>query len=353
MKILITHEIFPPERAGGGETVVYKTAKELIKKGHTVKVLTTGSQKIKKYDGIQTIRVPVNRYLMNLSFPIIAYHARDVDIIQTSSGNMCFPSWVAAKVLNKPISCYVHHIFGPYWKDVRGGVVGRVFQTFEKFFLSRSYDAVVFQNKSSMKLGLDIGVNKKIIRMLQPGIDHKKFQNKKTQKEQFVLFVGNLDMNKTMVKIKGLDYLIEAARQTPDVKFFVVGGGSHLEKLKNEAPSNVTFTGPLVGKPLLELYSRSSIFCLTSLSEGFGLSVLEAMASGCAIVSTIDIGQKGILIKPKRSKDIVRAVNYLIKNKKQSGKMGNENRNLAKKFTWNSFSDKLVKVYEEIIQKKG
>jgi len=353
MKILITHELFFPDKTGGGEFIAYKIAKELIKKGHTVKVLTSGNPQIKKYNGIKTIRIPINRYLMNLSFPIIAYYARDVDLIQTSSGNMCFPSWLAAKVLNKPICCYVHHIFGPYWKDVRGIVVGRIFQIFEKMFLTRSYDSIVFQNKSSLDIGLKIGVDRKRSYILHPGIDYKSFQMNKIKKEPIVLFVGSIAMSKDIVKVKGLDYLLEAARKIPDTKFFVVGGGKYLEKLKIISPENVIFTGALPRKSLVELYNRALIFCLPSLSEGFGISILEAMSSGCAVISTIDIGQNGILIRPKNSKDIVKSVNQLINNKKLAQKIGSENMKLAKKFTWNSFMNKLIKVYDVIKEKKS
>jgi len=43
------------------------------------------------------------------------------------------------------------------------------------------------------------------------------------------------------------------------------------------------------------------------------------MVSGCTIVSTVDLGQKGILIKPKSSKDIVNAIKYFIENKEKAG----------------------------------
>ena len=114
MRILITHELFPPNVAGGGEKLIFKIAKALVEKGHSVKVLTSGDSKIKEYDGIKTVRVPINRYSMNLTAFLIAYHTRDVDIIQTSSGNVCFPSWVAAKLMNK------HNVFTIGGSDMFG-----------------------------------------------------------------------------------------------------------------------------------------------------------------------------------------------------------------------------------------
>jgi glycosyltransferase involved in cell wall biosynthesis len=346
MKVLITHEIFPPEFKGGGEFLMLKIAKLLVKNGFSVKVLTSGNPKIKFYEGIETIRIPINRYAMNLTLPIILKHTSWADLILTTSGNFCFPSWVAGKILKKPVVCYVNHILGPYWKNVRGPISGRIFEFFEKIFLSRDFDAIIFQNNSALALGKRISLKAKKIFLLHPGIDFKKFKTGK--KENVVLFVGSVNMDDSLVRLKGLKYLVDAARMLPNIKFIIVGGGLGLEKLKKISPRNVIFKGVLKGKALTEVYSKSLIFCLPSLSEGFGLSILEAMASGCAIVSTIDLGQKGILIKPKSSEEIVKAIKYFLENKEKALKYGKENLRLAKNFTWKKFSDDLIKIINEI-----
>ena len=348
LKILITHELFPPDISGGGEKFVHKLTKDLIDRGHSVKVLTSGDSKIKQYHGIKTIRVPINRYLMNLTALLIAYHARDVDIIQTSSGNTCFPSWVAAKLMNIPICCYIHHILGSYWIDVKGRVLGRIFEFAEKLFLNRSYDATIFQNKSSKKIGLEMEIDRKRIFMLQPGIDYKKFQLKGVKKKPFVLFVGNLAMDKAMVETKGLKYLIKAAKKLPNIRFVIVGEGDYLSELKQNSPANIVFKGKLVGKSLIRLYNQALIFCLPSLNEGFGTTILEAMASGCSVISTIDLGQKGVIIKSKNTEEIIKAVKYRINNPKIAKTEGKKNRMIVKKFDWNKFVSELIRIYNSI-----
>jgi len=345
MKILFTHETFPPEYTGGGEFLVLKLATLLTEKGHSVKVLTTGNPNIKKYQGIQTIRLPINRYAMNLSLPFVLAHAKDADLIVTSSGNSCFPSWLAAKILDKPIICYVHHIFGPHWRTLRGYFFGSVFELMEKIFISRSYDAIVFQNESSIKLGLNIGVEKKRIHLVQPGIEFEKYQMK-SKKKHFVLFVGNMKMDKPMCRLKGLENFIEAARKLPEISFVVVGKGDYLDELKKDSPSNISFLGVLFGKKLIRLYNEALVFCLPSLNEGFGLAILEAMASGCAVVSSIDLGQKGRLIKSGSSKEIEEGIRYYFNNPQKAVSDGRKNRSLAKKFTWDRFINSFIRIYE-------
>jgi len=346
MKILMTQELFPPDISGGGETLSLKIAKGLIEKEINVKVLCSGNPNIKKYEGIETVRIPVNRYFMNFTIPNIQKHAKDADIIHTSSGNVCLPSWLTSKLLKKPICCYVHHIFGNNWIDVKGKILGNVFKEVESFFLNRSYDTVIFQNQLSKKIGIEIGIDRKRISMIQPGIDYKKFQIR-SKKEPFVLFVGNFSMNKNMTKIKGLEYLIEAAKLLPEIEFKIVGEGEYLKELK--IPKNITFTGGLKGEKLIRLYNKALIFCLPSLTEGFGLSLLEAMASGCSVISTINIGQKNAIIKPKNVTDIVKNIKYLIENQKMAKSIGNENRKIAKNFNWELFIEKLIKIYDAIV----
>ncbi len=102
--------------------------------------------------------------------------------------------------------------------------MGRVFERTERFMLNRSYDAFVFQNFNSKQLGEKIGIDEKKMCMIQPGISWKKFQMKKIEKEPFVLFVGNFNMDKPNIKIKGLEYLLEAYKLFSDemLRVFVV-----------------------------------------------------------------------------------------------------------------------------------
>jgi len=173
----------------------------------------------------------------------------------------------------------------------------------------------------------------------------------KMKKEPFVLFVGSFNMERPQIKIKGLDYLLKAAKKLPQINFLIVGGGSEINKMKMKFEKNIIFTGPLVGKTIIEIYNRALVFCMPSLTEGFGISLLEAMASGCATISTIDIGQEGPKIQPKDVEQLVKSIKYLIENEEVSKEIGEKNRKIAKKFTWERFSLDYLKVYENITKR--
>ena len=139
-----------PDFAGGGEKLAYEMAKNLQKKGIEVKVLTTGNPKIKEFEGIQTIRLPINRFLMNFAFFQIIKHAKDVDIIQTSNYNACFPSWIAAKILKKPIFCFAFGLYGKRWLSMRGLIKGTFSRIVEKIQLNRGYTKNLFLSDYSL-----------------------------------------------------------------------------------------------------------------------------------------------------------------------------------------------------------
>jgi glycosyltransferase involved in cell wall biosynthesis len=343
MKVLITHELFPPDVAGGGEIAVYETAKRLMQHGVEIKVLTTGNPKIKEYNGIQTIRLPIPRYLMNiLAIPWIIKYARDVDLIHTNNYNACFPSFIAAKLLRKPIVCHVHEVYSKKWFSMRGFILGALSMLVERFQVCHSYDKFIFFSEHMRNSAVKIGIPLEKTEVIKPGVDFKKF--KVAKKEPYVLFVGNL------IRRKGLDYLIEVAKELSYVKFLIVGRGKEKKRLEAMAPENVKFLGYVSEKKLVDLYAKALIFCLPSLGEGFGLVLLEAMASGCAIVSTIPLDYEGFKVGMGNVDQLVNSIDWLIKNQKEAKKMGKRNREKVKEYDWDKFIKRLIKIYEELVE---
>ncbi len=344
MKILMTHEIFPPEKFGGGERILWEFLTRLRDKGFDIKVLTTGNPKIKEYEGIPTARLPINRYLMNLTTPFILKHARDADIIQTATFNACLPSLLAAKILKKPIANFILGLHKDVWYEMHNWLIATVFKNVERLQIFRKYDKVIFFSEHSRLKALKSKMPKEITEVIFPGVDHKSYYV--DEKEDYVLFVGRL------AKQKGLEYLMEAARELPEVAFKLAGKGEMENFLKSIAPENVEFLGHQTGKPLYDLYAKASIFCLPSVSDDFGLVNTEAMASGCAVVSTVPLNYSGINISPRSKDDIVNAIRHLHENPKLVKKMGSENLKKSKEYDWDKFTDRMIKIYEEMANSK-
>lgn len=343
MKVLITHELFFPDSAGGGEVVVYDLARGLKERGVKVKVLTTGDPNVKSYKGIKTMRIPINRYGMNFMVHRIYQEAKDVDLIQTNNYNAALPSLIAGRLLKKPVVCLVHGAYGDEWIEMRGTVLGSISQAIEALQIGHEYDKAIFLSEHGRKNAIKIGVPARVTEVIKPGVDFKKFKMKK--KEPFVLFVGRIS------KQKGIDYLMDAARELPDVRFVVVGRDEEGGRVQEEAPENVEFKGFISQKELIDIYSRAMVFVLPSIGETFGIVQLEAMASGCAIVSTIPLDYKGITVKPRNVTQLKHAIRKLMSQPARTIQMGKQNREIAKTYDWEKFFKRLIEMYQELISK--
>ncbi|MEM3555943.1 MAG: glycosyltransferase [Candidatus Micrarchaeia archaeon] len=126
---------------------------------------------------------------------------------------------------------------------------------------------------------------------------------------------------------KRIELQIEAFRRMPKEKLIIVGGysaGDQAERYQKELqnlPPNVRMLGSVSEKELTELYSNCRGFITTALDEDFGLTPIEAMASGKPVVAvreggyleTVQDGVTGVLVKPD-VKDIIRGVLKVSRN---------------------------------------
>ena len=111
---------------------------------------------------------------------------------------------------------------------------------------------------------------------------------------------------------KRIELQIEAFRKIPEENLVIVGGysrGDHAagysETIQQNLPSNITFLGEITENEIVDLYARCRALICTALDEDYGLTPLEAMASGKPVVA-VDSGgfretvtsETGILVQP-------------------------------------------------------
>jgi glycosyltransferase involved in cell wall biosynthesis len=103
---------------------------------------------------------------------------------------------------------------------------------------------------------------------------------------------------------KRLDLLVEVFRRLPEERLVVVGGpqmgvsaARFVQSLR--PPSNIEFRGEVPEPDLLDLYATCRGLVATSLDEDFGLTPLEAMASGKAVVATDEGGYRESIVHGK------------------------------------------------------
>lgn len=342
MKVLLTHEQFAPDFAGGGEYVALETARSLIAEGVTLRVVTTGDPSITDYEGIETIRLPMHRYRMITASEKIADLAVDADIIHTFNYHACLPSLRAGRRLGKPVVCMTLGLFRDAWREMRGPVAGRLWQRWERYLLTRPFDRTLFLSDYSREQGIALGVRPDRAVVNNPGIELPLYQPA-DPKEDVILFVGILDVR------KGIDDVLAVARAVPEARFRVMGWGPREKELKAKASVNVEFVAFERGEKLRDAFNRARIFILPSYAETFGIALLEAMASGCAIISSIPLHFEGEQVRAGDVPAMTAAVRRLWGDRRLTHDMGERNHEQAQAFTWQRHARKLIDIYEELL----
>lgn len=146
---------------------------------------------------------------------------------------------------------------------------------------------------------------------------------------------------------------------------FVMGGGhwqAFIGKLEKEInnlgiyKNKILHIGYVDDEDLPVLYSASDMFVYTSLYEGFGMPVLEAMQCGCAcITSNVTsipevVGDAGIQINPKSDEELVEAYKKLYYDEEFKKLCKQKAIERAKRFSWEKCAKIIVDKMNEVIQ---
>lgn len=188
----------------------------------------------------------------------------------------------------------------------------------------------------------------------------KKFYGEDEKKT--VLFVGRL------AEKKGVTYLIDAMKDVENGKLMIVGGGPLEENLKRQVieaglSDKVTFLGPKSHEELKTVYASADIFCAPSITasdgdkEGFGLVILEAMASGIPVIASNSGGipdiikntQNGILVEEKDVDGLSAAINELIRNDSYKEKLVENGYKTADKFSYTNIGNEYNRIIEKVL----
>jgi glycosyltransferase involved in cell wall biosynthesis len=139
--------------------------------------------------------------------------------------------------------------------------------------------------------------------------------NRKSEQTLHVLFLGQVILR------KGIQYLLAAARQLEreNIHFDIVGSIGISKEAMAIAPANVTFHGRAGRDQTSDWYGRSHVFVLPTISDGFAITQLEAMAHGLPVITTpccgevVGDGVDGFIVPPRDAKALAEALHrYLV-----------------------------------------
>lgn len=211
-----------------------------------------------------------------------------------------------------------------------------------------------------------ISIGCKNVVIIPNGIDLKRFQNLERLENRKKLDINNEFVIITVArleKVKGLEYLIKAVKLL-NVKFklLIIGEGSNrgsLEQLVEdlELENKIKFLGEIPNEKIPEYLSAGDCFVLSSISEGFGIVVLEAMASRLPVIATeigglldlIENEKTGILVQPKNPEQISRALFKVYSQSEFSQQLTNKAFLNLDRYNWNNIVKEVYEVYKKVI----
>jgi glycosyltransferase involved in cell wall biosynthesis len=174
----------------------------------------------------------------------------------------------------------------------------------------------------------------------------------------YVLFLGRLNWK------KGLDRLIPAMAKVLDADLFIAGNdeGNYRSELEGLArrfgtKDRVHFLGLVDGASKWSLLSSALVLVLPSYSENFGNVVLEAMAVGCPVIVTPEVGLAravreigcGVVVPGDPAKLAVE-IKRLLEDDGQRRLMTEKGRRAVEaRYTWNIIGRQMVDVYTDIL----
>ncbi|MDB5238938.1 MAG: hypothetical protein JWO00_273 [Candidatus Parcubacteria bacterium] len=321
-------------------------------------------------DGVRVVRIkawnitedwnaPFPLFSPTLAFTLSKY-IRDADIVHVHDSFYIssFFASVISWIYRKPLLLTQHVAMIAHPSKIIVAIQKIVYATTGKIIFSLSKRIFVFNNRIENFL-LEKGVLQDKIISLFNGVDTEVFRpaagdEKKNLRKKFnlslekkiVLFVGRF------VPKKGFDKVLRLG--SSEYQVACVGGEESKEKIEGD----VVFLGKVDQSKLAEIYRAADIFLLPSESEGFPLSVQEAMASGLPIITTDDPGyekyhfdrQNMHLIDNTDIESIRKIVLQTCRDEKILQRMSTYSERYAKEnFNWDKSIAKLDGIYSELI----
>lgn len=379
MKIAIITENFLPKWDGVTRTLA-RLLEHLQRGGHQALLLGPESG-MREYAGaelIGTAGVPLFFYpelKFNFFRPLFLRRLNEfqpevihlVDPVVLGAAGMA-----AARVLGKPLVSSYHTNLAAYCKHFGFPQFTRPMWSYNRF-IHNQCQLTFCPSPSTANMLQKQGFEH--VRIWPRGVDTELFSRKQRSESLRANWLGGASADQKTILMyagrisweKNLRLLTSAYRQMEHTHchLVIVGDGPALAEMKQDmADLPVTFTGYLQSTELARAYASADIFAFPSRTETFGQVVLEAMASGMAVVAlqaegvrdTVEHGRTGLLLdttamsEEAQAREYARLLTRLIEQPVLRQTMGEAALRVASERTWEEAMKYLLRGYEEVVK---
>jgi glycosyltransferase involved in cell wall biosynthesis len=376
MRILVLNHEFPPIGGGGGRAAE-DICRGLARRGHDVTVLTTylkGLPYKEKKDGYQILRIPSLRIQpFRASFVAMAAYVlaglwpgyRTIRLLRPDVIHVHFavPAGVLAWALSKFSG--IPYVLTVHLGDVPGGVAEKTGEWFRWVYpftrlIWRNASHIAAVSEFTRSLALE---NYRVdIQVIPNGVDIAALKPERIclNDPPRIIFAGRFMPQKNPLQVV---HTLNELRELP-WQCVMIGNGPLLEDVTQAVAENglqdrFQFTGWLGGTGVLDLFEKSDILFMPSLSEGLPVVGVEALAKGLAIIASqvggfIDIvanRENGFLIQPENVAGFSMALRELLSDEDLLRSFRYASLEKAKRFDINHIVESYEQIFHNVIDK--
>jgi len=239
-------------------------------------------------------------------------------------------------------------------------------------FMAKKSDHIIAVSEATQKDAQEfLGYPAEKISVIHNGIDRRFFDPLEYSREKllekykirgkYILFLGTLEPRKNLARvIEAFSRFKKSGQAGADLQLVVTGKRGWLAEeyfqmvADLEIGSDVIFTGYVSGDELKPLYTYSEFFVMPSLYEGFGQTIVEAMACGtpCLVSKVASIPEivedTAYFVDPNDTDGIATAMATLANDKNLRESLSEKGKHQAQKFSWEKCARETLEVYKMI-----
>jgi len=282
------------------------------------------------------------------------------------------PHFMLPLVRTCPSVVTIHDVIPLIWKEDLGSRIGRVYYRWMISAAVRLADRIITVSEFSRdEIVRCLSVDPEKVKVIYSGIspefqqvtDNVELQNVRTKyriENDYIVYAGIYKPRKNHAA------LLRAFRRflsdEGHANLVLVGplneGEQELRRLADDLgiSKRLIFTGYVNDSELRAIYSAAKVYACPSLYEGFGFTVLEAMASGTPVVCTGETslpevaGDAALYADPRSPEGFARALHNVFTNASLRGTLIEKGRKNLQRFNWANTAKETLGVYQEALR---
>jgi glycosyltransferase involved in cell wall biosynthesis len=301
-------------------------------------------------------RIPVD--LLNLAWhrlewPPVEWIAPRIDVVH-SLHPLLIPSRIAARVVT------IHDLYFLERPEQTAAEIRRDYPALAAKHARRADGVVVNSKHTGQQVSDRFGIDADRITVCYPGRPDWPRRPEPAASGP-ILFVGTAEPRKNLARL--LDAYASLVARRAGVPDLVIAGtipgsdGTLGPRLEHLTP-RVRRTGYVSDQELQRLYREASLLVLPSLTEGFGITALEAMTVGVPVVASNRgalpevVGDAGILVNPENVSDLSAALEQVLADPGMRRSMSERGLQRARLFSWTDSAERLYDAYRAAYRRR-